>query len=241
MESNIYTSEQIDKYVLGHMSESERDEFEKKLSENIQLRKEFELQRKIILDIQRTHFRNYLGTLNETTKDTTDDEIKSDPVIKNKRAGRVKIFFRYSIAAAIIGICIIGLDIKYSSQIIGASEEYYNKMDVPVTRSGSTVDAMINEIYQALGDGEYGEIKSRISDVLEIINESLIKPVVSEEDRYTYEVLLMQKQDVEWYNALLLMKQGKVINSRKALNEIATSGGRYSKDAEDILNENYLF
>ncbi len=220
-------SERIDKYILGRMTDSEKIAFEKELGENSDLNREYQLQKEIALATQRIHFRRHIESV----------ESKLQIIRRN----RIRRFWSYSVAAAMIGICILGLDLKYSSQIKVTSLVCYEIMDVSVTRSGSTVDAMVNEIYQALGDGEYSEIKSRISDVLEIINESLTKPIESEEDRYTYEVLLMQKQDVEWYNALLLMKQGKVIKSRKALRNIASAEGRYAAIAKQILENDYPF
>ena len=220
-------SERIDKCILGQMTDTEKIAFEEELGNNSDLNKEYQLQKEIALASQRIHFRRHIESV--------------EGKLQIMRRNRIRRLWSCSVAAAMIGICILGLDLKYSSQIKATSLVCYEIMDAPVTRSGSTVDAMVNEIYQALGDGEYSEIKSRISDVLEIINESLTKPVVSDEDRYAYEVLLIQKQEVEWYNAILLMKQGKVIKSRKALKNIASLGGIYADKANDILKNDYPF
>ena len=227
MKDYLDISERIDKYILGKMTDSEKIAFEKELGENSDLNNEYQLQKEIALATQRFHFRRHIESVEEK--------------LQIMRRNRIRRFWSCSVAAAMIGICILGLDLKYSSQIRATSLVCYEIMDAPVTRSGSTVDAIINEIYQALGDGEYEEIESKIANVLTIINESLTKPVVSDEDRYTYEVLLLQKQDVEWYNALLLMKQGEVIKSRKALKVIASFGGIYADKANDILKNDYPF
>lgn len=220
-------SERIDKYILGQMTDTEKIAFEEELGNNSDLNKEYQLQKEIALASQRIHFRRHIESVEEK--------------LQIMRRNRIRKLWRCSVAAAMIGICILGLDLKYSSQVKATSLACYEIMDAPVTRSGSTVDAMINEIYQALGDREHGEIETNIANVLTIINESLTKPVVSEEDRYTHEVLLMQKQDIEWYNALLLMKQGKVIKSRKALKNIVSAEGRYARIAKQILGNDYPF
>lgn len=220
-------SERIDKYILGQMTDTEKIAFEEELGNNSDLNKEYQLQKEIALASQRIHFRRHIERV--------------EGKLQIMRRNRIRRLWSCSVAAAMIGICILGLDLKYSSQVKATSLACYEIMDAPVTRSGSTVDAMINEIYQALGDREHGEIETNIANVLTIINESLTKPVVSEEDRYTHEVLLMQKQDIEWYNALLLMKQGKVIKSRKALRNIASAEGRYAAIAKQILENDYPF
>lgn len=227
MKDYLDISERIDKYILGKMTDSEKIAFEKELGENSDLNNEYQLQKEIALATQRFHFRRHIESV--------------EGKLQIMRRNRIRKLWRCSIAAAMIGICILGLDLKYSSQVKATSLACYEIMDAPVTRSGSTVDAMINEIYQALGDREHGEIETNIANVLTIINESLTKPVISEEDRYTHEVLLMQKQDIEWYNALLLMKQGKVIKSRKALRNIASAEGRYAAIAKQILENDYPF
>lgn len=227
MKDYLDISERIDKYILGQMTDSEKITFEKELGENSDLNKEYQLQKEIALASQRIHFRKHIESV--------------EGKLQIMRRNRIRRLWSCSVAAAMIGICILGLDLKYSSQVKATSLACYEIMDAPVTRSGSTVDAMINEIYQALGDREHGEIETNIANVLTIINESLTKPVVSEEDRYTNEVLLMQKQDIEWYNALLLMKQGKVIKSRKALRNIASAEGRYAAIAKQILENDYPF
>ena len=209
------------------MTDSEKIAFEKELGENSDLNKEYLLQKEIALASQRINFRKHIESV--------------EGKLKIMRRNRIRRFWSFSVAAAMIGICILGLDLKFSSQVKATSLVCYETMDAPLTRSGNTLDAMISEIYQALGDGEYGEIESKIVNALTIINESLTKPVVSDEDRYTYEVLLLQKQDIEWYNALLLMKQGKVIKSRKALKDIASAEGIYAERAKQILKNDYPF
>ena len=227
MKDYLDISERIDKYILGQMTDSEKIAFEKELGENSDLSKEYLLQKEIALASQRINFRKHIESV--------------EGKLKIMRRNRIRRFWSFSVAVAMIGICILGLDLKFSSQVKATSLVCYETMDAPLTRSGNTLDAMISEIYQALGDGEYGEIESKIVNALTIINESLTKPVVSEEDRYTNEVLLMQKQDIEWYNALLLMKQGKVIKSRKALRNIASAEGRYAAIAKQILENDYPF
>ena len=53
--------------------------------------------------------------------------------------------------------------------------------------------------------------------------------------------MALQKQDIEWYKVMILMKEGEMFKSRKALKEIASSDSRYAEQARNILETNYPF
>ena len=59
--------------------------------------------------------------------------------------------------------------------------------------------------------------------------------------QYRREIMLLQKQDIYWYKALILMKEGEIFKSRKALKKIASSDSRYAEQAKNILETNYPF
>ena len=51
-----------------------------------------------------------------------------------------------------------------------------------------------------------------------------------------HQVLQQKLYDLEWYEAIALMKQGKVIKAKRALEAIATSSSPYADTARNELN-----
>ncbi|MBR5215799.1 MAG: hypothetical protein IKV80_06220 [Bacteroidales bacterium] len=227
MEENINISEKIDRYVLGQMSEEEKTAFEAKLSSDSELKHEYELQREIILATQRLHFKRHLQNIEQQAR------------LKRKRM--IRTVSTWSIAAAIVCVCVIGVDMKYSSDLRDTSMLCYTETGAPLTRSDNEIDELLLQAYELIGKDEIGAASSKILAAEKIINEELKQPVTTEEEQYRKEIMLLQKQDIDWYKALILMKEGEIFKSRKALKKIASSDSRYAEQARNILETNYPF
>ena len=227
MEENINISEKIDRYVLGQMSEEEKAAFEAVLSSDPELKHEYELQREIILATQRLHFKRHLQNIEKQAR--------------QKRRKMIRTISSWSIAAAIVSVCVVGADMKYSSDIRDASMLCYAETGAPLTRSDSEVDELLAQVYELIGENELGAASSKILAAEKIINEELKRPATTEEEQYRREIMLLQKQDIDWYKALILMKEGEILKSRKALKKIASSDSRYAEQARNILETNYPF
>jgi hypothetical protein len=74
-----------------------------------------------------------------------------------------------------------------------------------------------------------------------LIAEDFKTEVTNAEEEYQRSILLTQSQELEWYKALILMKEGKVFKSRKALKQIALSESRYAEKAKNIIESIYKF
>lgn len=227
MEENINISEKIDRYVLGQMSEEEKVAFEAVLSSDPELKHEYELQREIILATQRLHFKRHLQNIEQQAR------------LKRKRM--IRTVSTWSIAAAIVCVCIVGVDMKYSSDLRNTSMLCYAETGAPLTRSDSEVDELLAQSYELIGKNELGAASSKILVAEKMINEELKQPATTEEEQYRREIMLLQKQDIDWYKALILMKEGEIFKSRKALEDIISSDSRYAEQARNILETIYPF
>ena len=227
MEENINISEKIDRYILGQMSLEEKAIFETELSADPELRHEYEMQREIILAAQRVHFRHHLK----------DIELQ----VRLRRKTTIKTVTSWSIAAAIVCVCVLGLDMKYSSDLRDTSMLCYAETGAPLTRSDNEIDNLLSEAYELIGKNELESALSMILSAEKIIKETPLYDAISEEAKYQYEIRLLQEQDLEWYKALILMKEGEIFKSRKVLKQIASSNSRYAERAKDILESISLF
>lgn len=227
MEENINISEKIDRYVLGEMSEEEKTAFEAKLSSDSELKHEYELQREIILATQRLHLKRHLQNIEQQAR------------LKRKRM--IRTISTWSIAAAIVCVCVIGVDMKYSSDLRSTSMLCYAETGAPLTRSDSETDELLSKAYELIGKNELGVASSMILAAEKMINEELKQPVTTEEEQYREEIMILQKRDIDWYKALILMKEGEIFKSRKALKKIASSDSRYAEQARNILERSFLY
>ena len=227
MEENINITEKIDRYILDLMNDDEKSVFEAEISADSKLKHEYELQREIILATQRLHFKRHLQNIEQQAR------------LKRKRM--IRTVSTWSIAAAIVCVCIVGVDMKYSSDLRNTSMLCYAETGAPLTRSDSEVDELLAQSYELIGKNELGAASSKILVAEKMINEELKQPATTEEEQYRREIMLLQRQDIDWYKALILMKEGEIFKSRKALKKIASSDSRYAEQARNILETIYPF
>lgn len=227
MEENINISGQIDRYILAQMSKEEKESFEAELSSNAELKHEYEMQREIILATQRVHFKRHLRNVEQQTR------------LKRRKMRRTAL--SWSFAAVIVCVCIVGVDMKYSSDLRDAAMMCYIEIGATLTRSGSEIDELLSQSYELIGKNELTAASGKIDMAEKRIKELLEYPAITEEEQYRQEILILQNQDIDWYKALILMKEGEIFKSRKALKEIASSESRYAEQARNILEANYPF
>lgn len=227
MQDNINISDRIDRYILKQMNEEECIEFEKELASNQELNKEFLLQKEIVLATQRLHFKRHLKNIEEQAQ--------------KRRKKLTRRIYSWSIAAAIACICVIGLDLKYSSDIRDASILCYTETGAPLTRSDNEIDELLAQAYQYIGENKLEAATANIKSATNLINRQLKSSATTEEEIYKQQILILQKQDAEWYEAIVLMKEGRIYKSYKALKAIANSDSRYADKAQELLETNYPF
>lgn len=244
MNNDITTEERIDNYLLGLMSESERAAFEQDLATDAELKEEYECQKAIANAVQKVAMKDFLTQHAAEQREESGNVIELSTYFKQV-TGKIREFFSSgqrvawtlaSVAAMVVAI--VG-GVNYTSTLHTMQSNgmlAYTELTVPVPRDGNELDALIEKAYTLIGAGEFDQALDTIGDAKAMANGTLDDPVVTEEDEYEHQVLQQKLYDLEWYEAIVLMRQGKVINAKKALDAIATSSSPYAEAARNKLN-----
>lgn len=243
MNNDITTEERIDNYLLGRMSEAEKAAFERDLATDAELTEEYECQKAIANAVQKVAMNDFLTRYAAERQEESSNVIDLSTYFK-QAAGKVREFFSSgrrvawtlaSVAAMVVAI--IG-SVNYTSTLHtmqGNGMLAYAELTVPVSRDGNELDALIEKAYALIGAGEFDRALDTIGDAKAMANGTLDDPVVTEEDEYEHQVLQQKLYDLEWYEAIVLMRQGRVIKAKKALEAISTSDGPYAEVARNEL------
>lgn len=227
MEEHVDILEKIDRYILNQMTEEERESFEKELSSDSALMEEYRMQQEIILATQRVSLKKHLQS------------IEKQQSIRN--VSRIRIVKYLSIAAAVVAVCMIGVDMRLSADISATSQQYFAEMAAPITRGDDDISRLICQVHDAIGRGDLESARENIAIAEIDVNSQLLNDAETAEEKYHRSIVLIQKQEIEWYKALVYMLEGEIFKSRKALQNISGSDSRYSDDAKEILETINLF
>lgn len=244
MNNDITTEERIDNYLLGLMSESERAAFEQDLATDAELKEEYECQKAIANAVQKVAMKDFLTQHAAERQEESSNMIDLSAYFK-QATGKIREFFSSGqrvawtlVSVAAMVVVIVG-GVNYTSTLHTMQSNgmlAYTELTVPVPRDGNELDALIEKAYTLIGAGEFDQALDTIGDAKAMANGTLDDPVVTEEDEYEHQVLQQKLYDLEWYEAIVLMRQGKVINAKKALDAIATSSSPYAEAARNKLN-----
>ena len=239
-DNNINLQEKIDSYILGKMSVEEKMNFETELANNMELKEKYELQKEISDAVQKARIKNLLVEVeNEIIEERekiindrrNDDDDKSFGNTTNKR--RIWI----SVAASIIVIFFVGFEFHKTSVYKTYGNDCYAEITAPSSRSDNRLDSLMFSIYRQIGEENYSLAETNIEEAELIITSMKETEYVSdEEQKYYDDILSIKKQEIDWYDAVLKMKQGKYRKAKKELKKIANGNGIYSEKAKKILN-----
>lgn len=248
MKNDISTEERIDNYILGRMTTDEVKAFEDDLESDSELKSEYESQKAISNSVQRVALREFLHECEQERSSARRIEVVGlretihniVDFIKSFVSSGQRITWTMSAVAAMI-VAVVGItdysgisnDLQYKSVAV------YAQLVEPTPRDGNTLDVIMADAYTKIGTDNYSEAEELLESTQNLITEGLSKPVVTEEDEYNHQIMLIKAQDVDWYSAIILMKRGKVFKAKKALKAIVAQNGIYSEDAQRILNEVY--
>lgn len=247
MNNDITTEERIDNYLLGRMAEAERAAFERDLATDADLKEEYECQKAVANAVQKVAMKDFL------TQHAAERQAESNNVIDlstyfKQATGKIREFFssgqRIAWALASVAAMVVAIvgSVNYTSTLHnmhGNGMLAYAELSAPVARDGNELDAMIEDAYNLIGVGELDKAIDTIEKAKSMVLEGLAQPVEGEEDEYEHQVLQLKKYDLEWYEAITLMKQGKVIKAKKALGAIASSSSPYADTARNELNNTF--
>lgn len=243
MNNDITTEERIDNYLLGRMSEAERVAFEKDLATDEELKEEYECQKAVANAVQKVAIKDFLTRHAAERQEERSNVIDLSTYFK-QATGKIREFLSSgqrvawtlaSVAAMVVAI--VG-SVNYTSTLHtmqGNGMLAYAELSAPVVRDGNELDTMIEKAYTLIGARNFDTALDTIRSAKAMANEGLEAPVVTEEDEYEHQVLQQKLYDLEWYEAIVLMRQGKVIKAKKMLKSIALSSSPYAEVARDEL------
>ena len=113
--------------------------------------------------------------------------------------------------------------------------DYIAQLEQPVLR-GSGVEETLAVIHDDLQQGNYSEVMENIEKARQqIAEEQSIAYPTEEEAEYHQQMLKLDSDELDWYQALLYAKTHKVFKVKKLLKQIAKSDSRYKDDALVLL------
>ena len=244
MNNDITTEERIDNYLLGRMSEAERAAFERDMATDAELKEEYECQKAVANAVQKVAMKDFL-TQHAAERQAERSNVVDLSTYFKQATGKIREFFSSgqrvawtlaSVAAMVVAI--VG-SVNYTSTLNtmqGNGMLAYAELSAPVARDGNELDTMIEDAYDFIGEGDLDKATDAIEKAKATVSERLAQPVETEEDEYEHQVLQQKLYDLEWYEAIVLMRQGKVLKAKRVLKFIASSSSPYANIAETCLN-----
>ena len=212
--------ELFDSYMDGTLNDTERTQFEERLQSNEAYRKAYELHSEVVLGIQRKELKALLQD---------QEKEGQNPVRKG-------LVFKISSIVALAACLFIGIIIVHDSlRMADLGGDYIAQLEQPVPR-GSGVEETLALIYDDLQQGNYAEAQDNIDKARQLIQEEqAIACSTEEETEYHQQMLQLDSDELDWYQALLYAKTHRVFKAKKLLKQIAKSDSRYNEEAKTLL------
>lgn len=212
--------ELFDGYMDGTLSDTERTQFEERLHEDEAYMKEYELHEQIVLGIQRKELK---AMLQEQEKE-------------GEKPVRRGLVFKISSIVALAACLFIGIIIVHDAfRMANLGGDYIAQLEQLVPR-GSGVEETLSLIYDDLQQGNYSEAQDDIDKARQLIqDEQSIAYPTEEETEYHQQMLKLDADELDWYQALLYAKTHKVFKAKKLLKQIAKSDSEYKEKAKALL------
>ena len=223
--------ERIDDYIRGIMSDPERSMFEEELSQDESLRKEYELNSAIAEGIQAARLKGNLEQLEAAIRAEADNEPAK------KSSSRSMMLKLSSLAASVIVILALGYTFKQTSSTKAIGADCYAQLMAPSSRSANEVDSLLAVAYELIGTSKQKEALDVLASTRELLNQEMEIPIVDEETQYNHQMAQMRLYDVDWYEAIATMRQGKNRAAKRLLKDIAASQSPYADKSKQILKE----
>jgi hypothetical protein len=231
--NTIERTDKIDAYLAGTMSEAEKKEFEglllgseTSLEDRTKLQDEMELQKEIIFAIRRRGFREMVK------KDIA--EIKQEKDEHHQRIKRITIWsLGGSSVLAVAAVCLLLITVvPLANMMYDSSNVYYAQvLDAGELRGcpSDTLSILWSESVSALQQKDW----SRADELaLQVMGLSRL-PIVGMTDDERLDFY----QQAEWMHANYLMHNKRFFMAKRLLKKISSEGGRFSKQANDLIGQ----
>lgn len=208
--------DRIDNYILGRMSNEERQAFEKEISVNTELQEKVALHRDIVRAMRIERDKEYLQSL--------ERDIKVQEMTERRRRT-----FAMRISSIAVAACLVlGVFVHFDTQ--SDYRQYGLGIELAVSRGGGYSD----KAAVAINEGHYDEALSLIAEgeakpfVCDDTNPEIVE---AERDEYQRE-----QDELQWYKTVAYMRMGKYIKAKKLLKQIALSDSEYKDEAQAVLD-----
>ena len=235
MAENQNIEERIDRYLLCQMEPIERLEFEADLRNDSALKEEFEIQRTICESVQRVGMRRAIQSVAE--KHNSVSVFGRIKAFFSDGQGRVRTFsYAFAVAACVACVCVFSLRLNTAANFRTMGAECYAELSAPIARSSDEIANKISEVYGLIGADDLDSAQTLIDATNALLIQDDQQFESAEQAEY-YEALCQgYKEDLEWYQAILYMKEGKISKAKKMLKSIAKNDGSYAEEAINILS-----
>ena len=218
--------ELFDSYMNGTMSDSDRAQFEERLRGDEAYRKAFELHSEVVLGIQRKELKAMLQE---------QEKAGQEHATTTKRRPLV---IRISSILALAACLFIGIIIVHDAfRMANLGGDYIAQLEQPVPR-GSGVEEILALIYDDLQQGNYSNAQENIDKARLLIQEeqSIAYPT-EDETEYHQQILKLDNDELDWYQALVYAKTHKVLKAKKLLKRISKSDSWYQIKALEFIGQ----
>ena len=224
--------ELFDSYMDGTMSDTDRTQFEERLRNDEAYRKAYELHAEVVLGIQRKELK---AMLQEQENDNSNP--LPEPIIA-PAAARAKRINLYTVVASIIAAACLFIGIIIAHDVFRMATlggDYIAQLEQPVPR-GSGVEETLALIYDDVQQGNYAESQDNIDKARQLIQEEqAIVYSTEEETEYPQQMLKLDSDELDWYQALVYVKTQKVFKAKRLLKQIVNSDSKYKEEAKALL------
>lgn len=246
MSKNIDEMEQIDAFINGSMSVTEREAFEARLAVDAELKQEYELQLEVVLAIRANGLKRMLKERSASNSVACDADSAN---VSSENSLRTKNIFIIAAFAAAAAVMLIYNNILTNDVIAFApmAREVF-VVDENVSR-GVLFDEIDNNVGLAanyIDSIDYFRADSLLDATFILIDEEevglnekcvTLSILDDPEIRYYREILQYHRYNAQWLNVLICMEQGKYVVVRRKLQKIVDSDSPYRDTAQDILDE----
>ena len=234
---------ETDRYVMNRMSLEERNEFEKRMKEDSEVKEKVELHSLVSRAVLNHKVKEILVECEE--KHDQSRVINTSTLFERVRT-KTKHIYTIAAAACIALVANVGISIHQISAYISSSQACIAELVPVISKGGDEVESALSDAYEMLSEGDKDALNT-IDNLLALITEqrkdleSIENDIPAEEYQYNLELLDYYEGDAHWYKAIYYMQHHKVHKAKEQLKLIADSGGRYSEEAKSILEENRIF
>lgn len=202
--------DRIDSYIRGEMTAAERSMFVSELSSNLELRKEFELARKIANSIS--------------------DRAKKKEQIQawKKKKTSYKTIYMSSAITSIAAMLVVGFFLFRNTPDSSTSNTIGNVVSSNRYTAYSEISMLIEkeDYTRALAYIEKAENSS------ENTNFSMEKQIIANNDSISTNLY-----ELKWLKAQVLVELDRIDEARSLLNEIKNIEGKFHNDIDSLLNK----